>query len=228
MNKVTFALSIILSVGIGYFVGKNHINSDINSEEMMVFEGERSDLPHSNNAQSLECENNFQNGAEIITLNDSGSSKKISSEEANQLAQEQVDAVKAEYEYQQRAEQFTQWLAKNQQEKPWFDLGMEMRGRFDTEDTDHSWALTEESHLQSLFSQSPALAGIALKSTLCKSTQCQITVSVMDNDHANETAMAISRVLGSEGSAQIIIDNQAQQGESILYIARNEKGFEFN
>ncbi len=168
-----------------------------------------------NNFQSVSCSSHKQQSSSSLAA-------------TQQITQQHLDAVKTEYEFKQRSEAFTQWLTKNQQEKAWFDLGVEMGGRFDAEEADYSWSLAEEAHLQSLFSQAPALAGVALKSTRCKSTQCQITISVMDQNHANETAMVISRTLGGEGATQIIIDNQIQKGEAVFYVARNEKGFEFN
>lgn len=227
MNKVIFIISIFFSAGIGYFVGVNR--------DLLVIEAPSSTNatqnvlkhPEVGNSSRHHHENNFHGDA-VPPTTQAAPHAKVLTQDASQLAQQQIDAAKTEYESRQRSEAFTRWLTNHQKEKSWFDLGIEMRGRFDTEETDHIWALAEEAHLQSLFSQVPALAGVALKSAHCKSTQCQITISVMDNDHANETSMAISQVLGSEGTAQIIIDNQIQQGEAILYVSRNEKGFEFN
>jgi hypothetical protein len=226
MNKVIFTFSIIISAGLGYFAGKNSNNPAVLAQTTVGFTQKKpaEAVDFSNTSQTMP-ENNFHAGA-IASVNES--KKSPAAPLLEQSAQQQIDAITAEYEAKQRSEEFTQWLTKNQEEKSWFDLGIEMRGRFDAEETDHSWALNEEAHLQSLFSQAPALAGVALKSTRCKSTQCQITISVMDQDHANEIAMAVSQVLGSEKTAQIIFDSRVQQGETILYVARNEKGFELN
>jgi hypothetical protein len=226
MNKVIFIFSIIVSAAIGYFAGKNSNNPAVLAQPTAVFTQKKpTEAVDFINTSQIIPENNFHSGA-IASVDESKKSPAAPLLEPS--AQQQIDAIKAEYEVKQRSEEFTQWLTKNQQEKTWFDLGIEMRGRFDAEETDHTWALNEEAHLQSLFSQAPALAGVALKSTHCKSTQCQITISVMDQDHANEMAMAVSKVLSGEKFSQIIIDSQVQQGETILYLARNEKGFEFN
>lgn len=227
MNKVFFIASIFFSAVIGYFLGIN--GSFLAIEESSTANTKQNTLTQPKvSAYSQPCsENNFQ-GDIVSPVTLTAPFVEALAQDSSQLAQQQIDAVKTEYEFKQRSEAFTLWLTNHQKEKSWFDLGIEMRGRFDAEEIDHSWALAEEARLQSLFSQVPALAGVALKSTRCKSTQCQITISVMDNDHANETSMAISQVLGGEGSAQIIIDNQIQQGEAILYVSRNEKGFEFN
>jgi hypothetical protein len=226
MNKVIFTFSILVSAGAGYFAGKSSDNSavvalptEISVQKNLLKTSGSGELPQNNN------ENNFHGFAGVSANQQKKSPPELA---VDQSAQDQIDAVKTEYEFKQRTEAFTNWLTKNQETKPWFDLGVEMRGRFDAEETDHSWANEEEGHIQSLFAQEQTLAGIAVKSTQCKSTQCQITVSVMNQDHANETAMAISKVLGGEKFSQIIIDSRVQKGETIFYVARNEKGFEFN
>ena len=226
MNKVIFTFSILISAGVGYLAGKNSNDSVLLAQPTAISVQKNLIEPIGSGAlpQNMH-ENNFHD----IGGGSPGQQKSPPSELAiDPPDQYQIDAIKAEYEFKQRSDAFTNWLTKNQETKPWFDLGVEMRGRFDAEETDHSWANEEEGHIQSLFVQEQALAGVAVKSTQCKSTQCQITISVMDQNHANETAMAISKVLGGKNFSQIIIDSQVQQGETILYVARNEKGFEFN
>lgn len=227
MNKILFAVSIIISACVGFFVGRSSNFSEIAASPMLMSEQEQAKISIVEKNTPVLPERNFQpaavasDGAQITF-------KSSSSDAVNLSAQQQIDAIKADYEFKQRSEKFTDWLTKNQKEKPWFDLGVEMRGRFEAEERDHEWANSEEGHIQSLFTQKEELSGIAVKSAACKSTQCQITISVMDQEHANETAMAISKVLSGEKFSQIIIDSQVQQGESILYVSRSEKGFEFN
>lgn len=226
MNKVIFTFSILVSAGLGYLAGKNSDNpAAIAQPTATTTQKKPNEAANLTNPSQAAHENNFHSSV-VASVDEP--KKSPAAPVLDQSVQQRIDAITTEYEVKQRSEEFTQWLLKNQKEKSWFDLGIEMRGRFDAEETDHSWALNEEAHLQSLFSQAPALAGVALKSTRCKSTQCQITISVRDQDHANEIAMAMSQVLGSEKTAQIIFDSQVQQGETILYVARNEKGFEFN
>lgn len=225
MNKIIYVLSIIASASVGYWAGENNnISDDVGYPPVPSIQ---ENVKAAAVAINPPAEKNIQQ-EDVVVFDKEQSPPNPTSSLVDQSAQHQIDAIKAEYEFKQRSEEFTNWLAKNQETKPWFDLGMEMRGRFDAEETDHSWASAEEGHIQSLFSQEQTLAGTALKSTSCKSTQCQITISVMDQDHANEMAMTISRVLGGEKATQIIIDNRAQQGETIFYVSRNEKGFEFN
>jgi hypothetical protein len=228
MNKIIFALSITASAGLGFLAGKYHDASDISAHPVVFLEQEQKKTPVVRKLTSTSTENNFQAGGVVTSEKVQILPNTQSAEVTSQTTQEQIDAIKAEYELKQRSEKFTDWLIKNQKEKAWFDLGVEMRGRFDAEERDYNWANAEEGSLQSLFAQEQALAGIALKSTTCKSTQCQITISVLDQDHANETAMIISNVLGGKNFSQIIIDSQVQQGEAIFYVSRNEKGFEFN
>lgn len=222
MNKIIFATSIIVSASLGYWAGKNsHTPGALTSTSIIA---ER-DVVTAQAAikPSPEVVEKHRDSVTIVKQQLPSHSEQSNS---SQPMQQQIDAVRAQYEFEQRSEKFTNWLTKNQKEKPWFDLGVEMGGRFEAEETDYSWAASEEGYFQTLFTQDPALAGIALKATSCKSTQCRITVSVMDQDHANETAMAISNVIGSHKSTQIIIDNNVKQGEATFYVSRNEKGFE--
>ncbi len=225
MNKIIFTLSVIAAASFGYWLGKNNNTPDIavHSTSPSIQENVKTTIV----ATSLLAEKNIQRGVVAVPHKEQSLVNPEPSL-ADQSAQHQIDAIKAEYEFKQRSEAFTNWLTKNQETKPWFDLGVEMRGRFDAEKTDYSWANAEEGHIQSLFTQEQALAGLALKSTVCKSTQCQITISVMDQHQANDTAMTISNILGRNKSTQIIVDSQVKQGEAIFYVSRNEKGFEFN
>lgn len=228
MNKIIFTLSIAVSAGLGYLAGKNNSSPDVGAYSSAAFEQKTIKISDAVKSPQKIHENNFH---DVDTAEPDRERPHPNPEQlvaVDQSAQQQIDAIKAEYEFKQRSEEFMSWLTKNQEAKPWFDMGIEMRGRFDAEETDHHWAIAEEGRLQSLFVQEQALAGIALKSTACKSTQCQITVSVRDQDHANEMAMMISKVLGAENFSHVIIDSQVQQGETIFYMSRNEKGFELN
>jgi hypothetical protein len=224
MNKIIFPLSIVMAASLGYWAGKNSNTSHTPVSPSIVTEREAVTASTTTKTSSAFSEVQHQQRDTVAAAKQ----QLLDPEQSNsgQPSQQQIDAIKAQYEAGQRSEKFTDWLTKNQKDKPWFDLGVEMNGRFAAEETDYSWAAAEEEYLQTLFVQEPALAGIALKSTSCKSTQCQIKVSVIDQDHANETAMAISKVISSNKSTQIIIDNKATQGEAIFYVSRNEKGFE--
>lgn len=227
MNKIIFPLSIVVAAGLGYWAGKSSHGPDVPAFTSIAVEREVVAAPTSSKISSTFSEPQQQHHDTVAAVKQQLPSAPEQSN-SGQSSQQQIDAIKAQYEAEQRSAKFTDWLTKNQKDKPWFDLGVEMSGRFAAEETDYSWASAEEENLQTLFVQESALAGIALKSTSCKSTQCQITVSVMDQDHANETAMAITKVVGSHKATQIIIDNNVKQGEAIFYVSRNEKGFELN
>lgn len=233
MNKVIFTISIFVSAISGYWFGvnqsedqKSEINSNLDSDERARLLEKIIFLTAENKKFSADRYSTPQSPYLPKDNSQKITAKTVS--QSSSVSQTADSLAKNDYELKERASSFTNWLTKNQQEKPWFDLGSEMRGRFDAEETDYNWASAEEGRIQSLFTRQQSLAGIAVKSTTCKSTQCQITISVMDQDHANEMAMTLTKVLSSEKFSQIIIDSQAQQGETILYVARNEKGFEFN
>ena len=228
MNKIIFTLSITLSAGFGFLAGKHHSSPEIVVNTLVSDKQMVSSASSVAQKALVEIKHDFHADTAVApaSLPHPLLPQQVSSPESS--SQQEIDAIKAEYEFKQRSEDFTAWLTKNQQSKPWFDLGVEMHGRFEAEEKDYRWASVEEGKLQSLFTQEQELAGIALKSTSCKSTQCQITISVLNQEHANETAMALTKVLGSKRFSQIIIDSQIQQGEAIFYVSRNEKGFEFN
>lgn len=227
MNRAIVILLIVGAASGGYWVGKNHnIPYDIAPSAALI-EPENLTLPAVTRQPDANLEKHVPLGDALID-NTQPLHSPEKSVALDQSAQHQIDAIKADYEFRQRSESFTHWLIKNQETKSWFDLGNEMRERFDAEEIDHIWANNEEGHLQSIFMQKQELAGIAVKSTTCRSTKCQITISVADHDHANETSMAIIEALSAEKFSHIIIDSQVQQGETIFYVSSNEKGFEFN
>lgn len=225
MHKVIFTISIVASIGLGYMLGKNSdsSNASLQPAELSI----QKSIQASNAIESprVIAEDNFNDDAQLPT---DQQKKSLPASVINQTAQSEIDAIKAEYEIKQRAESFVHSLTKSREASPWSDLGGEMGERFAAEEIDYEWANREESHIQSLFLQKDELSGLAIKSTTCKSTQCQITISVMNQHHANETATTITKVLGADKFVQIIIDNHAQQGESIFYVARDGKGFELN
>jgi hypothetical protein len=231
MNKIILPFSIFISAGVGYWLGATSTTVEYpaqGSTGTVIQEAASSSPQNAFTPLMATAESAEKNSQLPATSGSDLSSLSSVSSSANLITQAQIDAIKEEYEIKQRAQAFTSWLTKKQETTPWFDLGTEMRGRFDEEEKDHQWASLTEGNIQSLFSQDPALAGIALKSTSCKSTQCRISISVMDQEHANETAMQITQILGREKFSQIIIDSQAQQGESVFYMARDDKGFKFD
>lgn len=226
VRKIIFIFSIILALGCGYWMGLNKNIMDNNVPSVEVVGTKSTSIPAILTPPKTDIENSIQSMNVLLEVEKSSSVSVASV--ADHTDQGQIDAIKIEYELKQRSELFTNWIIKNQEAKPWFDLGAEMRGQFNAEEVDYEWALAEEGRLRSVFTQEQELADIAVKSTTCRSTQCQIVVGVIDQAHTNEVAMVITRVLSGEKVSHIIVDSQAQQGESTFYISSNEKGFEFN
>ncbi|PUA28149.1 MAG: hypothetical protein B0W54_16840 [Cellvibrio sp. 79] len=233
MNKIVLTVSILLSAALGYWLGvtqSNDAKSDINPaldsderarllEKIIFLTAENKKL--SANKYSKSKSSFHQKGDSPKVAVEAVIQPSLVSHSADNHAQE-------DYELKERASSFTNWLTKNQQEKPWFDLGVEMEGRFENEEKNIVWADEEESQIQTLFGQEQSLSGIALKSANCKSTQCQLTVGVADQEQANQIAMAITQTLSGKNFSQVIIDSRIKQGETILYVTRNPNGFELN
>lgn len=233
MNKLIFTVSIFLSAMFGYWLG-DHQHIDVAPESNVIFENDDKE-------KLLEKIKNLTTDNEKLiadkysraqsSLPSKEKPQKIAVETASDFSSVNPSAgniAKEEYELKERASAFTNWLTKSQQEKPWFDLGVEMEGRFEAEEKNFTWADQEESQIQTLFGQDKSLSGIALKSASCKSTQCQLKVGVADQEQANQVAMAISKTFGENNFSQIIIDSRITQGEAVFYVTRNEKGFELN
>lgn len=233
MNKITFAISIFLSATLGYWLG-GHQDNDVKPDANITFDSdERAKLL--NKIKSLIAENEklstdkYSEPQSSFRQKDDSPHTTIEAVGQSSSINRTVDnLLKEDYELKERATSFANWLTKNQQEKPWFDVGVEMAGRFDSEEKNIVWADQEESQIQTLFGQEQSLSGIALKSAACKSTQCQLKVGIADLEQANQIAMAISQTLGGKNFSQIIVDNRITQGEAILYVTRNPKGFELN
>lgn len=233
MNKIIFTVSIFASAIFGYWLGE-HQAIDVKPEANIAFDSdERAELLEK--IKILTAENKKLN-ADKYSKSQSpylpkDNSQKVTAKTAIQsssISQTVDNLAKEDYELKERASSFTNWLTKNQQEKPWFDLGVEMEGRFESEEKNIVWADEEENKIQSLFGQEQSLSGIALKSANCKTTQCQLKIGVADQEQANQIAMAISQTLSGKNFSQVIIDNRITQGETIFYITRNPKGFELN
>ncbi len=228
MNKLTLTLTILISVGLGYWAGIHQQNQCDDAASSASLNQEPILTPANARTAPVTAEKDASQRDWAALAQTPPAATSPSADPVTPTAQQQLDALKAEHEFNARTEKFSAWLVKSRQENPWFDLRLEMRQRFETEDVDHRWASTEEARLQNLFSEHQALAGLAVKATTCKSTQCKITVGVVDANHANEAAQAISQVLGENRHSHVIIDNQAQQGETFLYVPRDEEGFDFN
>ena len=129
----------------------------------------------------------------------------------------------------QTSEKFSSWLANAHRETGSFNLHKEMQRQFAAEDIDPSWAEAQEQEYLTLFSQSPELAGLALRETRCRTQQCALTISISDINQANELLGKMSDTLKAQNKYPMIIATpDEQQGVTTLYIGKDTNSFEFN
>jgi hypothetical protein len=131
-----------------------------------------------------------------------------------------------EMEKQQRkADDFGAWVINSQKENSRFDLNNELSLRFEQETRDQVWAEQQENHYQQLFSNQEELRDFALRTAECRSTQCEVTVSVSNSEQSQQLLETMTHAL--QGSV-VLIATDEKSGTSKLYIGRDEESFEFN
>lgn len=129
----------------------------------------------------------------------------------------------------QASEKFSSWLKNAHKATGDFNLHEEMQRRFDAEDIDPNWAEVQEQKYLALFSQSPELAGLALRETRCRTQQCALTISISDINQANELPGKLSEVFKEQNKYPMIVATPDEQlGITTLYISREINSFEFN
>jgi hypothetical protein len=227
MNKIILTIAITASAFIGYIAGTHKAPLPQSTSKAQPHNPQIAQASSAPAASTANCPAQSLSDNPTVNANTQPVKTNAVTEDTASLKSE-IDAIKTKYKIDKRSEDFADWLTKTQAEKPWFDLGLEMSERFKAEEKDYRWASNEEGNIQDMFYQNQALADIALKSTTCKSTQCQVVIGVTDQEYANDAAMTVSQALGSNKLTQIIIDNKIQQGETIFYVSRDEAGFEFN
>lgn len=127
------------------------------------------------------------------------------------------------------SENFSDWLANAHKENGSFNLHEEMQRRFDAETIDHDWAEAQEQEYLTLFSQSPELAGLALRETQCRTRQCALTISISDIGQANALLEKMTKTLQQKKQHPMIIATpDEQRGITTLYIGKDANSFEFN
>jgi hypothetical protein len=131
-----------------------------------------------------------------------------------------------EMEKQQRkADDFGAWAMDSQKANRNFDVNSELSQRFAQESRDSVWAEQQENHYQQLFSNQEELRDFALRNAECRSTQCEVTVSISNSEQSQQLLQTMSRAL--QGSV-VLVATDEKSSTSKLYIGRNEKSFEFN
>ena len=150
--------------------------------------------------------------------------KNATADDAEQQLQNKLQALEMEKQ-QRKADDFGAWAMDSQKVDSNFDVNSELSQRFAQESRDPVWAEQQENHYQQLFSNQEALRDFALRNAECRSTQCEVTVSVTNSEQSRQLLQTMSRAL--EGSV-ILVATDEKSSTSKLYIGRDEKSFEFN
>lgn len=158
------------------------------------------------------------------TLTQSSQQHTSISSETNQLLQDKLHALEMERQLR-KANDFGNWVMEAQRSNTRFELNGELSHRFAQENREPVWAEQQEIHFRQLFTNKEELRGFAFRDAECRSTQCEITVSVSNSEQSQQLLRTMSTAL-QDSVVLLAIDEQ--QGISRLYISSSEKGFEFN
>ncbi|MDO3383041.1 hypothetical protein [Gilvimarinus algae] len=231
MHRVVVLFLVVASGLLGYSLGKHQADSSIVASRPAAVDEQALPAPEtsSSDLNSIPQEKPSKT-SKVPAQKQSTASERTEEKllEQQRLSQENIESIKTRHELEKKSKEFVTWLTDQQEDKPWFDLGSEMRKRFDAEEKDFTWAIEEENRIHNLFYSNENLSDIALKSATCKSTQCQLVVSVVSQDHANEISMALTQELAAANFSQIIINNEIDHGEALYYLSSDQKGFGFN
>lgn len=128
-----------------------------------------------------------------------------------------------------KATDFNNWMLQAQEENPDFNLNQTLAQNFNNETRDPVWADAQENHYRDLFIDSAELADFALKDSQCKSSQCELTVSIGNLEQSDQLLEKMNKVFAANNqNIAIVIAADAQTGTSKLYISEDPKSFEFN
>jgi len=224
VSKWILIVLIILSSGAGYIAG---VHSERACATVLSSSTERPLLFPVQNISQLNPEKSTQSSSVLGIYVDDVSVHQNSQLE-HQFALHKIDVLKTEYDFSQRSSSFTRWFLSGQEAGVGFDIGSEMRRQFDAEQVDYFWADSAEELIYDAFVNEKILAGVAIKFAVCKTMQCQITISVMNRAHMSEVVLAIIDVFGGSGFSHIVVDDQSQRNETVFYISNSEKGFELD
>lgn len=142
--------------------------------------------------------------------------------------QQQLQQLEME-KHLRKANDFSDWLLKSQQENPDFNLNQTLALHFDNEVRDPQWADQQENSYRNLFSEAAELAGFALTNSQCKSSQCELTVSIGNLEQSDQLLEKMNRVFANNNkNAVIVAAADTQSGTTKLYVSEDPKSFEFN
>jgi len=226
-----FALVVLIAVLGGTWLGHSFIpvvNENQSNTSQQLTTSSAANIDNNILVERLQQqiqELHHQNRLLLQQLRAQSSTQQTSaSSEANPQLQDKLHALEMEKQLR-RANDFGRWVMDAQRSNTRFDLNSELSHRFAQESRDPVWAEQQENHYRQLFSSKEELRGFAFRDTQCRSTQCEITVSISNSEQSQQLLQTMSKAL--QGSA-ILLATDEQQGTSKLYISSTEKGFEFN
>lgn len=177
--------------------------------------------------QQLQSENRQlaqQLHVQTHSVDSSSSQRNIDQKNVDRQLHDKLEALEME-KHQRNAEDFGAWALNSQKANPNFNLDKELSNRFQQESRDPVWAEQQENYYQQLFSSQEELRDFALRNAQCRSTQCEVTISVSNSEQSQQLLQTMTRTL--QGSV-ILLSSDDGSGTSKLYIGRDEKSFEFN
>lgn len=149
-------------------------------------------------------------------------------DENQKQLQKQLQQLEMEKQLR-NANDFSSRIMDAQKNNPNFSLNHALAQGFNNEPRDPQWADEQENTYRNLFSATTELAGFALRDSQCKSSQCELTVSISNLEQSDQLLEKINNTLAANNKhAVIVIAPDAQAGISKLYISEDIKSFEFN
>lgn len=78
-----------------------------------------------------------------------------------------------------------------------------------------------------LFSEQQKLSGYALTATQCRSTQCELTISITNTDQANQLLVDIASALQEQNQYPFMVATpDQQQGNTKIYVTKATESFD--
>lgn len=145
-----------------------------------------------------------------------------------QALRDELAQLQANYN-ERTSKSFAKWIREESQASKNFNLREAMQERFNAEPIDATWSENQENKYMHLFAQNQKLAGYALTATECRSSQCELTISVTNTDQANQLLEDIANSLKEQNQFPFIIAAPDQQrGNTKIYVAKAADSFEFD
>lgn len=196
----------------------------------VVTHSEVADLPESNNAENLasclsllEIANSQVHSAQLKSLAVKPVIQSADLSVDNETSRGDL-ALNHALEVRQKTQEFSDWLHKNAERNQSFNLESELTNKFEQESVDFEWAASQEQELYNLFSSNTELAGFALKSAQCKTTECRISVGIESIDQANQLVEMVGQLLHAKNKERLLSLYAApnhQMGYTTIFLKRD-------